>query len=148
MLEAYNNEVLDAVRCNNLERAKSIYRKVATPAIGLGNPSSTLPAVADTGRWFRFLVDEVGLSRATIRDDCHLSTTPLGPPRPARSGKTTISRRGRSRLGRSHRGRRMITNCPTGRRIIKNCPTCDPIFPRDAVKVPFCIRNDEHVVTS
>ena len=80
MVEAYNTEILDAVRCNNLERAKSLYQEGrfqhgcnACNRFG----ESILHIACRRGHleMVRFLVEEVGLSCATIRDDYH--RTPL-----------------------------------------------------------------------
>jgi len=80
MLEAYNTEILDAVRSNNLERAKCLYRdgkfKHGCNACNRFG-ESILHIACRRGHleMVRFLVEEVGLSCITIRDDYH--RTPL-----------------------------------------------------------------------
>eukprot|EP00535_Pseudo-nitzschia_heimii_P002541 CAMPEP_0197177244 /NCGR_PEP_ID=MMETSP1423-20130617/2924_1 /TAXON_ID=476441 /ORGANISM="Pseudo-nitzschia heimii, Strain UNC1101" /LENGTH=307 /DNA_ID=CAMNT_0042626767 /DNA_START=215 /DNA_END=1138 /DNA_ORIENTATION=- len=80
MLEAYNTEILDAVRCNSLERVQKLYREGrhqhgcnACNRFG----ESILHIACRRGQleMVRFLVEEVGLSCVTIRDDYH--RTPL-----------------------------------------------------------------------
>lgn len=80
MLAAYGTEILNAVRNNNLERAKELYAEGAfqhgcNACNRFGE--SILHIACRRGHlgMVRFLIEEVGLSCTTIRDDYH--RTPL-----------------------------------------------------------------------
>mmetsp|Transcript_18845 Transcript_18845/g.52640 ORF Transcript_18845/g.52640 Transcript_18845/m.52640 type:complete len:258 (-) Transcript_18845:94-867(-) len=80
MLEAYHTEILTAVRSNDLEKAQQLYREGqfqhGTNACNRFG-ESILHIACRRGNlgMVRFLVEEVGLSIITIRDDYH--RTPL-----------------------------------------------------------------------
>jgi len=80
MIDAYNTEVLDAVRNNDLEKAKKLYKEGVFPhGCNACNRfgESILHIACRRGHlgMVKFLVEEVGLSITTIRDD--YERTPL-----------------------------------------------------------------------
>eukprot|EP00534_Pseudo-nitzschia_fraudulenta_P000694 CAMPEP_0201118888 /NCGR_PEP_ID=MMETSP0850-20130426/3085_1 /ASSEMBLY_ACC=CAM_ASM_000622 /TAXON_ID=183588 /ORGANISM="Pseudo-nitzschia fraudulenta, Strain WWA7" /LENGTH=303 /DNA_ID=CAMNT_0047384371 /DNA_START=167 /DNA_END=1078 /DNA_ORIENTATION=- len=80
MLEAYNTEILDAVRNNDLSRAKQLYGEGAfqhgcNACNRFGESILHIACRRGHLAMVRFLIDEVGLSCTTIRDDYH--RTPL-----------------------------------------------------------------------
>jgi len=81
MMEAYHTEILNAVRGNDLEKAQQLYREGGLFERGCNACNrfgeSILHIACRRGNlgMVKFLVEEVGLSITTIRDDYH--RTPL-----------------------------------------------------------------------
>lgn len=80
MTEAYQTEILDAVRAEDLEKAKRLYREEkfqhgCNACNRFGESILHIACRRGNLEMVRFLVEEVGLSIVTIRDDYH--RTPL-----------------------------------------------------------------------